>query len=203
MPNPILETYKNKSTGTIYDLADSQARAGKVDNSVIAPVENGTTASQAYAVGTHFIRNGAFCTVTQAIASGETLTENTNYTSGDVADELAFHTVKLSGDSNINVKTVDETISLSERYDNFNKIAFLVGRNNNADGVQIIMFPVEVLTDFMGGTTGGHILIPVYEDNSGTIECHTITLVTTSATVLTVKKSTVTGYGIRAVWGCI
>ena len=58
----------------------------KTDNSVIAPVENGTTASQAYAVGAHFIRNGAFCTVIQSIASGATLTENTNYTSGDVAD---------------------------------------------------------------------------------------------------------------------
>ena len=63
----------------------------KCDNSVIAPVENGTTASQAYAVGEHFIRNGAFCTVTQAISSGGTLTKGTNYTSGDVASEFGLY----------------------------------------------------------------------------------------------------------------
>lgn len=60
----------------------------KCDNSVIAPVEGGTTASRAYAKGEHFIRDGAFCTAKTAIASGATLTLNTNYTAGSIADAV-------------------------------------------------------------------------------------------------------------------
>jgi len=71
-----------------YHASVEESLEQKCDNTVIAPTENGTTASQAYAVGEHFIRDGAFCTVTQAISSGGTLTEGTNYTSGDVADIL-------------------------------------------------------------------------------------------------------------------
>ena len=51
----------------------------KTDNTVIAPVEDGSTASQAYGIGQHFIKDGAFCTAISTIASGATLTLNTNY----------------------------------------------------------------------------------------------------------------------------
>ena len=64
----------------------------KCDNSVIAPVENGTTASQAYAVGSHAIRNGAFITWKNAKAQGETINDASDYTSGDVASELNVET---------------------------------------------------------------------------------------------------------------
>ncbi|MBO5971349.1 MAG: hypothetical protein J6S14_22985 [Clostridia bacterium] len=79
------------STATAYEpyhasVADSLT--DKCDNSVIAPVEDGATASQAYAVGSHFIRNGAFCTVTSPISANESLVGSSKFTSGDVADEL-------------------------------------------------------------------------------------------------------------------
>lgn len=60
----------------------------KCDNSVIAPVENGSTTSQAYAVGSHAIRNGAFITWKNAKAQNEPINDASDYTSGDVADEL-------------------------------------------------------------------------------------------------------------------
>ena len=60
----------------------------KCDNSVIAPVEKNATASRAYAIGEHFIRDGAFCTAKTAIAQGAAFTLNTNYTVGDVANNL-------------------------------------------------------------------------------------------------------------------
>ena len=60
----------------------------KADNSVIAPVENGSTTSQAYAVGSHAIRNGAFITWKNAKAQGETINDASDYTSGDVAGSL-------------------------------------------------------------------------------------------------------------------
>ena len=73
----------------IYDNTELEAK--KTDNSVIAPVENGPTASQAYSVAQHFIKDGAFCTATTTIAYGETLTEGTNYTKGDVASEFGLY----------------------------------------------------------------------------------------------------------------
>ena len=62
--------------------------ASKTDTSVVGPVESGTTASQAYAVGEHFIKNDKFCTCISAIASGATLTLNTNYVEGTIAEAL-------------------------------------------------------------------------------------------------------------------
>ena len=56
----------------------------KADNSVIAPVESGTTASRAYVKGAHFIRDSAFCTAKTAIAQGEAFTLNTNYTAESI-----------------------------------------------------------------------------------------------------------------------
>ena len=63
--------------------------ASKAENSVVGTVENGTTASQPYAVGEHFIRNDKFCTCISAIASGATLTLNTNYVEGTIAECIA------------------------------------------------------------------------------------------------------------------
>ena len=54
----------------------------------IAPIENGTTASQAYAQGKYFFHNGDFCKAKAAIASGATFTLNTNYEVTTVAAEL-------------------------------------------------------------------------------------------------------------------
>lgn len=65
----------------------------KADQTSIANVENGTTASQAYSVGDFFYRNGDFCVVTQAIASESPLTENTNYTTKKISD--AIRTLEL------------------------------------------------------------------------------------------------------------
>lgn len=60
----------------------------KCDNSAIAPVESNSTASRAYAIGEHFLRDGAFCTAKTAIAQGAAFTLNTNYTAGTVGSEL-------------------------------------------------------------------------------------------------------------------
>ena len=64
----------------------------KADNSVIAPVENGSATSQAYAVGSHAIRNGAFITWKNAKSQGETINDASDYTSGDVASVLNVET---------------------------------------------------------------------------------------------------------------
>ena len=54
----------------------------------IAPIEDGDTASQAYAQGKYFFHNGDFCKALTAIASGATFTLNTNYSVTTVAAEL-------------------------------------------------------------------------------------------------------------------
>lgn len=82
-----------------YHASVEESLAEKCDNSVIAPVENGTTASQAYAVGSHAIRNGAFITWKNAKAQGETINDASDYTSGDVASELryGFQSISING----------------------------------------------------------------------------------------------------------
>ena len=114
----------------------------KCDNSVIAPVENQSTCQKSggYAVGEHFIRDGAFCTVTQAISSGGTLTEGTNYTSGDVASVCADRQRGEVTNINENI-TVDSSIRYFERVGqvvNF-KIRFTVN-NAFSSGSTAILF---------------------------------------------------------------
>lgn len=65
-----------------------KAKIENLDLSMIAPIETGTTASQAYAVGKYFLLNNKFCKAKTAIASGATFTLNTNYEVTTIADEL-------------------------------------------------------------------------------------------------------------------
>lgn len=58
------------------------------DLSMIAPIENGTTASKAYSVGQYFLHDDQFCKAKTAIASGATFTLNTNYEVTTVGAEL-------------------------------------------------------------------------------------------------------------------
>lgn len=58
------------------------------DLSMLAPIENGTTASQAYAAGKYFVRNNEFCKAKTSIASGATFTLGTNYEVTTVGAEL-------------------------------------------------------------------------------------------------------------------
>lgn len=73
---------------TIVNIAGTSGGGDGVATSVVGTVENGTAASKAYAVGEHFIRNDKFCTAIAAIASGATLTLNTNYIEGTIAEAL-------------------------------------------------------------------------------------------------------------------
>lgn len=54
----------------------------------IAPIEDGATASQAYAAGAYFFRNRQFCTALTAISSGAAFTLGTNYQATTVAAAL-------------------------------------------------------------------------------------------------------------------
>lgn len=97
----------------VDDLEDAVAdletdMASKAEKTTIGTVESGTTASQAYAVGEHFIRNDKFCTAIVAIASGATLTLNTNYVEGTIAEALNG----LSG--GLSIKTYTVTVAPSD-----------------------------------------------------------------------------------------
>ena len=82
----------NTYTTRIEDMRDDYEAtlAPTIDkiNDALAPAENGATASQSYAIGEHFMRDGAFCTAIAAITSGGSFTLNTNYKVDDVANNL-------------------------------------------------------------------------------------------------------------------
>lgn len=77
-------------SGAVY--TSETALGSRIDavDEEIAPIESGTVASQAYAIGDHFIKNDVLYKAKTAIAQGETLTLNTNYEVADnVTDQLA------------------------------------------------------------------------------------------------------------------
>lgn len=73
-----------------YEQHHESVEACKADNSVIAPVESGSTASQAYAIGEHFVKGKSFCTAVAAIAIGDTLTAGTNYNSRSIGADINY-----------------------------------------------------------------------------------------------------------------
>jgi hypothetical protein len=89
----IQESGGNTYTTRIEDLREDcqETLAPTIDkiNDALAPAENGATASQSYAIGEHFMRDGAFCTAIAAITSGGSFTLNTNYVVGTIADALS------------------------------------------------------------------------------------------------------------------
>lgn len=80
--------------GAVDELADE-----KVDKSSIGTEETGATASKAYTVGEHFLKDEKFCTAIASIASGGTFTLNTNYVEGDISKYLNVATGELTVNS--------------------------------------------------------------------------------------------------------
>ena len=76
------------STFKPYAQTNRELTVNKADNTVIGTVEDGATASQAYAQGKFFIRGGKFGKAKTAIAQGDTFTLNTNYEETSIADVL-------------------------------------------------------------------------------------------------------------------
>ena len=68
-----------KSYVKLQKISVDDALATKTDTTVIGTVEDGATASQAYAVNDLFIRNGKIGKATANISQGGTFTLNTNY----------------------------------------------------------------------------------------------------------------------------
>lgn len=124
--------------GKVLDARQGKVlQDGKTDNSVIAPVESGTTASQAYAIGAHFIKDGKFCTAKTAIAQGETFTLNTNYTVGNVAGSL------LSLESMIRIGTINGTADIPAN----GTVTFTIPRYKDQLFIQVLAYMSPSLVD--------------------------------------------------------
>lgn len=78
------------SVDVIYCADAKTYTDGKINltAAMIAPIENGMTASKAYQVGQYFLHDNQFCKAKTAIASGATFTLGTNYEVTTVAAEL-------------------------------------------------------------------------------------------------------------------
>ena len=81
-------TYTTRIEDLRDDCQETIAPIVEAVNDALAPPENGSTASQSYAIGEHFMRNGDFCTAIAAITSGASFTLNTNYVVGTIAEAL-------------------------------------------------------------------------------------------------------------------
>lgn len=84
---PMIRLATEDATYEPYYIPLKDVVPQKCDNSVIGTVEDGATASQAYAVGEHFIKDGQFKEVTQPIASGGAISDS-NTVDKPIADLL-------------------------------------------------------------------------------------------------------------------
>lgn len=96
----IIEAYSGSSLGgaaqTLKSAIDTvTTNAGNN----LATIEHSTTASKAYAVGDYLVLNGILYKVTTAIASGGTITVDTNVTAAAAGDDIAAITTKIGNTS--------------------------------------------------------------------------------------------------------
>lgn len=90
---PVMDGAGDVGTSTKYAREDHQhpSNSAKANQSQLATVETGSTASRAYAVGEYFCWNGLLYRATAAISSGGTFTPGTNCESVAVGDFLYNH----------------------------------------------------------------------------------------------------------------
>ena len=121
-----------------YELYHASIDTQKTDKSVIGPVEDGTICQNpdGYAIGQHFQRDGGFCTAIADIAYGATLTENTNYTRGQIGDiiYLKLEKASLSIEAGSSVTfDFDDLITISN-YDVLN-LSLMIRGTGAANGI--------------------------------------------------------------------
>ena len=150
--------------GTTGKWGNQNPSGGGVAESVVGTVESGTTASQPYAVGEHFIRNDAFCTAIAAIASGATLTQGTNYVEGTIA-EAVTNKYNYSTTEHVVGKWIDGK-TLYER-------TFEAGYLPNATytfystGIPISSFPLTNIKRVFGIAVSSNDVLPLPFANGG------------------------------------
>lgn len=88
--SPMLRLAKDTDdTWQPYAATNRELTVKKANTSILGTDESGnSTASQAYAQGDYFVKDGQFCKAITSIASGATFTLNTNYAAYTLADIL-------------------------------------------------------------------------------------------------------------------
>lgn len=103
IPDEVTANPQGTATGTltklgigsdIYDIQSGGGSSDKANKTDIAPVENGTTASRAYAVGQQFYLNGSLYKAKAAIAQGATFTIGTNCELADCVTEQLYNKLR-------------------------------------------------------------------------------------------------------------
>lgn len=91
-------------SGAVYTAVSAVASRVDTVEENIAPIENGATASQPYAIGEQFIKDDVLYKAKTAIAQGDTLTLNTNY---EAADDI----VSQMDDLNTEIDSVETNLT--------------------------------------------------------------------------------------------
>lgn len=95
------DALSDSSTNPVENRVVTDALNNKSNNSNLATVESGTTASQAYTVGDYLVYNWQLCKVISAIAQGDTLTVGTNIAVTTSGGEFT----RLNSDLSVNTTT--------------------------------------------------------------------------------------------------
>lgn len=122
-------SYDNSASGLTASTAQAavdELAEEKVDQSELAYVEAGSTATQTYVVGDFFIHDDEFCTAILPIAIGDTLTKDSNYETStfarglfrvQIAQELANFTGTVSTQVSLNISADHYSMLIMQLYD--------------------------------------------------------------------------------------
>ena len=146
-----------------YAQTNRELTVNKTDTTVIGNTEDGATASQDYAVGSHFIRGGHLKKATAYIAEGESLTSGSNYTEDAMVN--AFFDTRPKIESSNDLNNVTKTglygigTSPTNAPESVQYCMLLVQRSSSNEIRQII---------FRSSTSEGLIYIRTYSGNPAT-----------------------------------
>lgn len=128
-------------------------------NGGIATIETSSSASKAYAIGDYFWFKGKLCKATAAIASGGTITLNTNCVLGQLADDLTSQSEKINVEIQNDLIWLLATIS-NKGYPTYQVKRLLTGQQiplcdvSVGDGADIAIHAYDSTMQYLGGWTG-------------------------------------------------
>ena len=117
----------------------------KLDQSIIAPVEDSTTASQAYATGQQFMMNGLLYEATTDIASGATITVNGNCVlSPNIVEQIGHGVYELWKNNNLSSSMASGDIGAVSSDKNFDTFIIEYKRSTSHDVYAVSMSELNV-----------------------------------------------------------
>ena len=193
------DALSDSSTNPVENRVVTGALNTKSNNSNLATVESGTTASQAYTVGDYLVYNGQLCKVISAIAQGDTLTVGTNIEVTTSGGEFKKINSDLDNKANKSWQLIGSaigsgTVDLSTILPNANEI--LIVSHTLVNNNQVLWNTITITPAMMSSNYDNIYRLGGYY-SSPAVTAHTTAIISTNK-ILTIGTSNLNGSDIKS-----